>query len=68
MPLVIAPATALKVQAIRLGDGTPGVTVELSNTVVTSAFPMDLAQAQAHVDDVQRSMLEAKGIPAENLS
>ena len=68
MPLLMAPATALRSQAIRLGDGSAGVAVELSNTVVSSTFPMDVRQARAHIDDVERCIVEAQGIPVENLS
>lgn len=67
LPLLMVPGTALRTQSIKLGDGQGGVAVEVSNSIVSATFPMDLAQARAHVDDVERSMMEAGGVtfPAE---
>jgi hypothetical protein len=63
MPLLVAPATSLGCQAVRLGDGSPGVTVTCANAVVTASFPMDRRQARQHIDDIERCLLEAEAIP-----
>jgi hypothetical protein len=64
MPLLVVPATSLGCQAIRLGDGSTGVSVTVSNAVVTASFPMDRRQARQHIDDVERALLEAETIPS----
>lgn len=63
MPLLVVPGTALQCQAIRLGDGSTGVSVTVSNAVATCSFPMDRRQARQHMDDVERALLEAEAIP-----
>jgi hypothetical protein len=63
MPLLVAPATALQCQAIRLGDGSPGVSVACTNAILTATFPMDRRQVRQHIDDCERALLEAEAIP-----
>jgi hypothetical protein len=60
LPYAVVMATAMQVQPIQLGDGSPGIGLELSNPIFKVPFPMDLAQARDHINNLERSMLEAR--------
>ena len=61
-PLMVVPATQMGVSGTRNFQGDPVVMLELSNAVVHANFPMDLAQARQHAQDVQKAILEAEGL------
>lgn len=63
MPLLIAPATNMRTQAVTLpGSTLTGVAVEVSNAVVTMAFPMTPEQTRQHIKDCELALLESAGI------
>jgi hypothetical protein len=63
LPLLIAIPNVSRVQAIALPGAqrdVPGVSIELSNAVISMTWPMGLAQAREHVRNVERAILEAQ--------